>query len=62
QLPAAQREALRAIAPKARAAMPVLLDGDEAHCPLLGEIAGLAIRSLVQDRLLAACGAVEREP
>lgn len=62
QLPAAQRRALRAIAPKARAAMPVLLDGHDAYCPLLEEVASLTIHSLIHDRLLAACGAVEREP
>ncbi|WP_312165148.1 tRNA lysidine(34) synthetase TilS [Phenylobacterium sp.] len=62
RLPPAQRQALRAIAPKARAALPVLLDGAAAHCPLLEDVAGVAIRSLILDRLLAACGAVEREP
>ena len=62
QLPPAQRAALRAIPARARAALPVVLDGAAVACPLLEEVPGLTIRSLVRERLLAACGAVEREP
>ncbi|CAN7205576.1 MULTISPECIES: tRNA lysidine(34) synthetase TilS [unclassified Phenylobacterium] len=62
QLPRAQRAALHEIPARARAALPVVLDGDQAACPLLEETPGLAVRSLVRERLLAASGAVEREP
>ena len=62
QLPPAQRAALRAIPARARAALPVVLDGAAVACPLLEEVPGLTIRSLVRERLLAACGAAEREP
>ena len=61
QLPRAQRAALRAIPARARAALPVVLDGAAVACPLLEETPGILVRSLVRERLLAACGAVERE-
>ena len=62
RLPPAQRAALRDIPARARAALPVVLDGDLAACPLLQESPGLTVRSLVRERLLAAAGAVKREP
>jgi tRNA(Ile)-lysidine synthase len=62
QLSRAQRTALRDVPVRARAALPIVLDGDQASCPLLEPAAGLSVRSLVQERLLAAAGAVEREP
>ena len=62
QLPRDQRAALREIPARARAALPAVLDGDDAACPLLGETPGLTVRSLVRERLLAASGAVAREP
>lgn len=55
-LPPGQAAALRAFPAKARAALP--FDLESGSSPTL---AGAA-RSLVQARLLAACGAVEREP
>lgn len=62
QLSSAERAALRAVPARARAALPVLLDGDHARCPVLTPTPGLSIRGLARARLLAACGAVEREP
>lgn len=62
QLSATQRAALREIPVRARAALPVVLDGDEAACPVLEPSTSLEVRSLVRERLLAAAGAVSREP
>lgn len=62
QLPRAQRAALHDVPVRARAALPVVLDGDQAACPLLEETPGVSVRNLVRERLLAAAGAVEREP
>lgn len=61
QLPRGQRSALSAIPAAARPAMPVI-EGDPPHCPIVAPLAGVDVRSLVAARLLAACGAVEREP
>ena len=62
QLPRAQRAALHDVPVRTRAALPVVLDGDQAACPLLEETPGVSVRNLVRERLLAAAGAVEREP
>lgn len=62
RLPAGQQQALRALPPKARLGLPVIVEGDQLACPALAELDGVEMRSLVPDRLFAACGLVEREP
>jgi tRNA(Ile)-lysidine synthase len=57
----AERRALALVPAKARGALPVMLDGEAARCPVLAPVAGLEARSLARERLLAACGAVESE-
>ncbi|THD77195.1 MAG: tRNA lysidine(34) synthetase TilS [Phenylobacterium sp.] len=54
QLGDADRASLAAIAPKARQALPVAVEGDDVR--------RLAARPLALARLRAACGLVEREP
>jgi tRNA(Ile)-lysidine synthase len=64
RLPDAARRALTALPAGGRGALPLILtaDGGEAACPALGEVAGVTARPLAYERLLAACGAVPREP
>lgn len=62
RLPVAQREALKPIPAHARGGLPVVLEEGLATCPLLGPMDGVSIRPLAQERLLAACGTVGREP
>ncbi|RAK61677.1 tRNA lysidine(34) synthetase TilS [Phenylobacterium hankyongense] len=63
RLPDAQRRALAALPAPARPGLPVVVDASGAvSCPLLADEGGVIVRSLVQDRLLAAAGLVEREP
>ncbi|HEX4098794.1 MAG TPA: tRNA(Ile)-lysidine synthetase, partial [Caulobacteraceae bacterium] len=56
------RSALRALAPQARRALPALVEADgTVTCPVLAQSAWSAARSLVSDRLEAACGRIARE-
>jgi len=54
--------ALRVLPPAGRAALPVVVDGERALCPLWGSVDGVTVRSLPHARLLAACSAIKREP
>ncbi|MFC3078534.1 tRNA lysidine(34) synthetase TilS [Phenylobacterium terrae] len=56
-----QQRALSAIRAGARGALPLIVAGEAVHSPLLGPSAASAA-FLAHARLLAACGAVEREP
>ncbi len=51
-------DGLRALPPKARDALPMVGEAS----PALSRVAGVTSRALPLERLLAACGAVEREP
>jgi tRNA(Ile)-lysidine synthase len=62
RLPREDQPALRALRPKARLALPVIVDGERFACPALSPVEGLDIRALTAERLWAACGLVEREP
>ena len=43
--------------------MPVVVEADGAvACPVLAPVPGVRLTRLAQPRLLAACGAVDREP
>lgn len=53
---------LREIASGARAGLPAILTDDAVACPVLEPVEGVTVRLLVEDRLLAACGLIEREP
>lgn len=55
------RAALARAPAGARGSLPVVEGPDGLACPLLETVPGMTVRSLVHDRLLAACGAVERE-
>lgn len=57
-----ERAALARVPAKARGALPAVVGNDGASCPVLTPHADVAVRSLVQERLLAASGAVNREP
>ncbi len=59
QLPREQQAALKRLPAASRPALPLVAG---AGSPLLGDIPELRIRALAHARLLAACGAVEREP
>ena len=59
QLPRDQQAALKALPVGARPALPLVVG---EGCPLLGDLAGVRVRPLAHARLLAACGAVTREP
>lgn len=62
-LPPDQRDALHDVPARARGALPAVIDAEgNATSPALGDVPGVSIRSLVQSRLLAACGVVVREP
>ncbi len=62
-LPAAERQALRRIPARARGGLPAIAAANGAvTCPMLGSADEVLVRSLVHDRLLAACGAVVSEP
>lgn len=56
------RKALRSIPTGARAGLPAILTGDEVVCPVLEVVPDVQVRPLVQERLFAACGLIEREP
>jgi tRNA(Ile)-lysidine synthase len=62
RLPADQQAAIQTLPAKARGALPVIMDESGPTSPALAEVAGVECRPLVADRLLAACGVVEREP
>lgn len=62
-LPAPAREALRRFPAKARAPLPaVTAEGRLLGCPVLAPLAEADVRPLAYERLLAACGAIQREP
>ena len=57
------RERLGAFPPSARRALPALVHGDgTVTCPILAQDALGRARTLVGDRLRAACGGIAREP
>ena len=59
----ADRQALQMLAAHARPALPAIIGGEgQATSPMLADVDGIACRALVHNRLLAACGAVDREP
>ena len=62
RLSAQARSALMSVPPRARGGLPVVVKGDFAQCPALETLPGLVCRSLIQDRLRAACCGVGREP
>lgn len=62
QLSAADRAALRRLPAAARGSLPALREASGVVCPVLSPCAGLTVRPLARERLLAACGAVRREP
>jgi tRNA(Ile)-lysidine synthase len=53
---------VRALAPCARAALPVLIrPNGSLACPTLAPVVGLTARPLIMARLAAACGAIDHE-
>lgn len=62
RLDPSERRALQTIPAKARGGLPVVIEDRRVRCPALAPVAGLEIRCLVSERLLAACGAIECEP
>jgi tRNA(Ile)-lysidine synthase len=63
RLEKASRPALGAFSPQARAALPAVVDaGGNVTCPILAQGAWSSARTLVGDRLEAACGRIAREP
>ncbi|WP_374472257.1 tRNA lysidine(34) synthetase TilS [Phenylobacterium sp.] len=62
RLPREQQAAVMALPARARLALPAVLEGASVTCPAVAESGDVACRGLVADRLLAACGLVEREP
>jgi len=62
RLPREQLARLRALPPASRLALPALVEDDRVFCPLLAEMPWIRVTPLAHPRLLAACGAVEREP
>jgi tRNA(Ile)-lysidine synthase len=62
RLPAAQRQALKALPAAARAALPVLVDpAGTVGCPILAGVFATRVRCLVMDRFEAAVGRVDQE-
>lgn len=63
RLPPAQRQALGKLPASARGGLPVVIDeSGAAASPVLGPVEGVSARPLALDRLLAACGVIDREP
>lgn len=63
KLPAAEREALRRIPARARGGLPAIIEPERGvTSPILGSASEVSARSLVLNRLLAACGAIAGEP
>ena len=58
RLEPAERRALQAIPAKARGSLPAVIEADAVRCPMLAPVAGLEVKALVRDRLLAASGAI----
>ena len=57
------RSGLRAFPSKARSALPAVIDADgNVTCPILAQGSWSSARTLVGDRLAAACGQITREP
>jgi tRNA(Ile)-lysidine synthase len=57
------RSELGAFSPEARASLPAVMDADgSVTCPILAQSAWSSVRTLVRDRLEAACGRIAREP
>jgi tRNA(Ile)-lysidine synthase len=62
RLPAAERDALKAVPAAARPALPVVIDSSGAvSCPLLAGTSSVQVRSLVLERFCAAVGLIQRE-
>lgn len=62
RLPREIRTALGAFAPKVREGLPIGIHSDGELQLLVGQPPGAQVRALAYGRLLAACGAVSREP
>lgn len=63
RLPKAEQAALLELPPAVRGGLPAIVTADGAvACPLLGEACGVKARSVVGERLRAACGLIPREP
>lgn len=62
RLPREARTALAAFPPKVREGLPVTVERDGGVSLLLDPAPGVRARPLAYERLLAACGAVPREP
>jgi tRNA(Ile)-lysidine synthase len=63
RLPAAQRQALKALPPAARPALPAVVDPEGGvSCPILAGAKTTRARCLVADRFEAATGRVDQEP
>lgn len=60
RLPSGQRQGLAGLPPSARQGLPVVVEGDEVA--LASGVPGVSVRALAHPRLMAACGAVAREP
>jgi tRNA(Ile)-lysidine synthase len=62
RLSPAEHRRLLALPAAGRGGLPAILDEEgRPCCPVLAPVAGLAVRALSHERLLAACGAVTRE-
>lgn len=62
-LPPAQRQALGRLPASARGGLPVVVgENGFVASPVLGPVEGVTARPLAFDRLLAACGVIDREP
>jgi len=62
RLPRDQLARLRTMPPAARLGLPALVEAGRVFCPLLSQAPHIRLTPLAHERLLAACGAVEREP
>ncbi|MES2897694.1 MAG: tRNA lysidine(34) synthetase TilS [Pseudomonadota bacterium] len=60
RLSSRERQGLAGLPPSARQGLPVVVDGDRVA--LAVGVPGVSVRALAKARLLAACGAVDREP
>ncbi len=62
RLPKAQAAAVRAAPPAGRRTLPALVDArGTVTCPILADVPGVSVRSLVMGRLLATLGATPNE-
>jgi tRNA(Ile)-lysidine synthase len=62
RLPRDQLARLRALPAAARLGLPAVVENGRVFCPLLAAVPRVRITPLAHPRLLAACGAVDREP